>query len=411
MGPTQEALVYGGAIGHSPGGNTMGRRVLSMLVGIVMVVLLLVTAASAQETNPAPAATVVVLVDLSGSLTEDDIAQEVRAAGILNTLPGVELYIIGFASQGSLPATVVVCEPGEDLTECTLALVPRTNSEGNDTDHAAALSAAADVFSSSTATDGPKIVLFLTDGEYDPSGSGAPTDAEQAALAEGLNELVSTGASVWPLGFGRATRTELDALAVAAPDSCKEPRGLLVRLAKQVPAAAGKIIADATCSAAFEGERLTVAPDTELVIVTYAEDELQEGTITVRTRTDGREQITCLFDTVAAVWTCEIPTDTLGPGAWKIAPVPIQYPVPYQQATGVASPETTTTVQTPSTTTPAPSTTAGETAATTLAPVEAASTTTQTPAGDDTGFPLQLVLVGVVGSAILAGVILWSRRS
>lgn len=380
-----------------------------MLVGIVMVVLSLVTAVSAQETNPAPTATVVVLVDLSGSLTADDIAHEVRAAGILNTLPGVELYIIGFASEGTLPATVVVCEPGEDLAECTLALTPRTNSEGNDTDHAAALSAAADMFSSSTATDEPKIVLLMTDGEYDPSGSGTPTDAEQAALLESLGELVSTGASVWPLGFGRATRTELDALAVAAPDSCKEPRGLLVRLAQQVPAAAGKIIADTTCSATFEGERLTVAPDTELVIVTYAEDELPEGTITVRTQTDGREQITCLFDDVAAVWTCEISTDTLGPGAWKVAPVPVQYPVPYQQTGSVSAPETTTTVQTPSTTTPTPSTTAETAGTATLAPVEAASPT-QVPAGDDTGFPLQLVVVGVVGITILAGVLLWSRR-
>ena len=384
---------------------------LSTLVGIVMIVLSLATAVMAQETNPAPTATVVVLVDLSGSLTADDIAEEVRAAGILNTLPGVELYIIGFASEGTLPATVVVCEPGDDLAECTLALAPRTNSEGNDTDHAAALSAAADVFSSSTAADGPKIVLFLTDGEYDPSGSGTPNDAEEAALLEGLNDIVSVGASVWPLGFGRATRTELDALAVAAPDSCKEPRGLLVRLAKQVPAAAGKIIADATCSAAFEGERLTVAPDTELVIVTYAEEELSGGTITVRTRTDGREQIACVFDDVAGVWTCEIPTDTLGPGAWKIAPAPVQYSVPYQQTGGVAAPETTTTVQASPTTTLSTSTTAGTAGTTTLAPVEAAPTTTRAPAGDDTGFPLQLVVVGVVGIAILAGVLLWSRRS
>jgi hypothetical protein len=408
--PYQDVGIYGGVVGDGlREGNTMGRRVSWTLLGIVMAVLSLTTAAVAQETNVAPTATVVVLVDLSGSLTSDDIAQEVRAAGIMNTVPGVDLYVIGFASEGTLPATQVVCEPGDDLGECTLELSPRTNAQGNDTDHAAALSAAADVFASSAITDGPKVVLFLTDGEYDPSGSGTPTDAEQTAVLDSLERLVSAGASVWPLGFGRATRTELDALAVAAPDSCKEPRGLLVRLSKQVPAAASKIIGDATCSASVEGERLTVAPDTDLVTITYSEEELPGGTITVRTQADGREQITCLLDDVAGVWTCEIPTNNLGAGEWKIAPAPREYPIPYQQTAATTAAETTTTVQVASTTTtPSRSTTVSE-AATTLAPAE--STTTQAPADDGGDFPLQAVVFGVVGVAILVGVFVWSRRS
>lgn len=386
------------------------RMLLLGIVGVAMSLLGIAPAAVSQESSPSTeaTATVVVLVDLSGSLTADDIAQEIRAAAIMNTVPGVDLYVIGFASEGSLPATLIVCRPGDDLAECTLALAPRTNAEGNDTDHAAALSAAADVFASSTSTDGPRVVLFLTDGEYDPSGSGTPTDAEQAALIEGLEELVLTGASVWPLGFGRATRTELDALALAAPDSCKEPRGLLVRLAKQVPGAAGKIIGDATCSAAIEGERLTVAPDTELVVVTYDEDELPGGTVTIRTQSDGREQIACTFDDVAGVWACEIPTDTLGTGTWKIAPPPGQYPIPHQQAAAAPVAETTTTAQTTAPTTQI-SSTAAPAAPTTVNQV--GTTATQPPIGESGDFPWAVTLAGVIGVAILGGVLIWSRRS
>ncbi|MEN8240184.1 MAG: hypothetical protein ABFR53_13400, partial [Actinomycetota bacterium] len=54
-------------------GRTVGRRVLLMLVGIALMTPVFAPAAVGVEADDEPTATVVVLVDLSGSLRERDI--------------------------------------------------------------------------------------------------------------------------------------------------------------------------------------------------------------------------------------------------------------------------------------------------------------------------------------------------
>jgi Mg-chelatase subunit ChlD len=162
------------------------RRLVLLVLSVVVALLAIVASASAQEapSSTDEPTTVVVLVDLSGSLSVDDFAEEVRAVGIMNTVPGIEMYVIGFASEGTLPAIQVVCEPGDDLAECTKDLARRSSAEGNDTDHAAALAGAAAVLGSAeAASDGPRVVLVMTDGDYDPHGGGSPTEADRARLS------------------------------------------------------------------------------------------------------------------------------------------------------------------------------------------------------------------------------------
>ena len=390
----------------------MGRKILLILVGIAMAVPVLASTAVAQEADSGATATVVVLVDLSGSLTAADVAEEIRAVGVMNSVPGIDLYVIGFASEGSLPATEVVCEPGDDLAECALALARRSNSEGNDTDHAAALAAAAEVLGpAGPGGSPPRIVLLLTDGEFDPSGSGNPTTEELAGLDLALVELEQSNTSVWPLGFGGATKAELNALAISAPGSCRAARGLLVEASQEVPAAVNKIIGLASCSKTVRDDQLVVLPDTELVVVTYAVDELSDGTVGVRTGSRNRDRFDCTLDDVADVWTCEIPTANLGTGEWFLTPEPRQFATPYQQAGSTAG--VTTTTAAPTTTASADSsTTTRSVSPTTTAPVTTTIAGEAAAPGDDGGgFPWAIVAAGIVGLAIGSGVVLWSRRT
>jgi hypothetical protein len=348
-----------------------------------------------------------VLVDLSGSLRQRDIADEIRAVGVMNTVPGIDLYVIGFASDGTLPATVVVCEPDDDLNQCTQALTARSNAQGNDTDHAAALEAAAEVLGPA-GPDGssPRIVLFLTDGEYDPSGSGNPTADELAGLSSALEELRDANVSVWPIGFGRATKRELNDLAIAAPGSCKEARGLLVGDSQDVPPAVNKIIGLADCSGKVKAEQLVVLPETGLVVVTFGEDELSDATVTVRTESRDRGRFDCVFDDVASVWTCEIPTDSLGTGVWELNPTPTVYPTPYQQEASTSQTTTTRVAPSSTTSTSLAETTTTQAAASTTAAIEAVS------AGGEGGEPpWAIIAIGLLGIVVVGGFVLWSRSS
>ena len=395
-----------GKVGRGKG-NVMGQKMMLMLVGVAVLVLGLASVAAAQESDTEPSATVVVLVDLSGSLRQRDIADEIRAVGVMNTVPGIDLYVIGFASDGSLPATVVVCEPGDDLSQCTQALTARSNAQGNDTDHAAALEAAAEVLGP-VGPDGspPRIVLFLTDGEFDPSGSGTPTADELAGLSSALEELREANVSVWPIGFGRATKRELNVLAIAAPGSCREARGLLVGDSQDVPPAVNKIIGLADCSGTVNAEQLVVLPETGLVVVTFGEDELPDATITVRTESRERGRFDCVFDDIAAVWTCEIPTDSLGTGVWELSPLPALYPTPYQQEASTSQTTTTTVAPSSTTSTSLAETTTTQALASTTVAIEAVS------AGGEGGEPpWAIIAIGLLGIVVVGGFVLWSRSS
>ncbi|MCA1670843.1 MAG: VWA domain-containing protein, partial [Actinobacteria bacterium] len=185
---------------------------------------------------------IVVLVDESGSLNENDIAREREAARLIaqgELSPDSTIAIVGFASSdgpGQSP-THPVCPPTklnsaenrQLLADCIGELKERGENEGNGTDHVAALRQALNYLDDS-AVDQPKIVFLLTDGKLDVSKSETygkslsaedRTEAARQQIPGVLDELNRAGVQVWPLGFGNVDSAQLESFAAgAAQRSC-----------------------------------------------------------------------------------------------------------------------------------------------------------------------------------------------
>lgn len=221
-------------------------RSAALIVSVALLLLGPVPAAAAGSGHlpatqqPGPAlrpAQIVVLVDESGSLSDDDIARERDAAGVIvrgEPSPESTISVVGFASadqDGQSPVDLV-CPPmklnppqnRQVLLECIGKLRERGPAEGNGTDYVSALRQALDYLSGLDLAGQPKIVFLLTDGELDvhnsPKYGGSNAAAEQQ-IPGLLDELNRAGVQVWPLGFGDADQAELDRLATgAAQDGC-----------------------------------------------------------------------------------------------------------------------------------------------------------------------------------------------
>ena len=371
-------------------------RKLILLVAIVAVFASLVTSAAfAQEASDEVApenarATVVVLVDQSGSLNEQDLAEEVRAIRMLTDVPGIDLHVVGFASQGTLAAWEVFCGPDDVPETCTDAISLRTNAQGNDTDHAAALAGANFVLNRPDVSDtGAKIVLMMTDGRFDPKGSGADSE-DWARLDQAQDRLSATGAEVWPLGFGEANPEDLDKLATPSPASCEQPRGVIVDTPDALLIAFNEIITSATCNPGFDGDRLPVPPGSQSITLWFLEDELPNGEVTVTNESGQSQTVACTLDELAGLWTCNIPTSQLGTGNWIVSPTPSLDP--YVE-TGEPKPETPSTTVAP------------ENTSTSLAALPAPPP----PVVDDvpaknSSFPRMLL----IGGLLALGVLIWA---
>lgn len=216
----------------------------------VLLLLALVPAAAAgpgglsaaQEPTPQlRSVQIVVLVDESGSLRPEDVAREREAVRVIvQGEPSAEstVSVAGFASSDAPGQTPVdlVCPPTkvntlqarQFLADCVGELRSRAKAEGDGTDHVNALRQALSYLSVPAAADQPKIVFLLTDGVLDvsnsPSYGSNPADRNAAAwqqIPSLLDELTRAGVQVWPLGFGKADKTQLDRFATgAAQDGC-----------------------------------------------------------------------------------------------------------------------------------------------------------------------------------------------
>ncbi|GAA2815941.1 vWA domain-containing protein [Crossiella cryophila] len=198
--------------------------------------------AGAQEPPPElRPVRIVVLVDESGSLSEEDIARERDAVRVIvqgEPSPKSTVSVIGFASADASgqspidpvcpPTTVDTPQKHQALADCVGKLRRRAGNEGDGTDHVTALRAALSHLNTPGSAEERKIVYLLSDGKLDVSGSPAYGDNPEArnAAARGalpglLAELNQAKVSVWPLGFGQADLTQLNALATgASQDRC-----------------------------------------------------------------------------------------------------------------------------------------------------------------------------------------------
>jgi von Willebrand factor type A domain len=214
---------------------------------------------------------VVVLVDESGSLLQEGVAEEQAAANtIVGSIvaPGSVVSIVGFGSdsgaEGSRPAAEPLCPPvtldgqagRERLAGCVATIRERTPAEGNHTDHVRALRLAEQLLA---ARPGPsRIVFLLTDGgldvddsrEYGESSPGPARTAEAEKQIPGaLQALEVLGAQVWPLGFGKVQRQSLDRLATGhgCSSTVQRPQAQIAGDARQLVRAVQVAVQAATC--------------------------------------------------------------------------------------------------------------------------------------------------------------------
>ncbi|MFC5831517.1 VWA domain-containing protein [Nonomuraea insulae] len=203
---------------------------------------LIPTAAQAAPDSDVKPVRVVILVDESGSLSGQDVARE-RAAAQLIALselsPQSQVAVVGFGSSNARgqSAVDIVCpltgvetaQDRESLSRCVDRLRRREAGDGNDTDHAAALEQALDIMNAPDDQQRTKIVFLLTDGVLDVANSpqyGADAQSRnrnaQAQIGSGLKDAEQARVQIWPLGFGSADKTSLDAFAAGG---WREPCG------------------------------------------------------------------------------------------------------------------------------------------------------------------------------------------
>ncbi|MEO5878372.1 MAG: VWA domain-containing protein [Streptosporangiaceae bacterium] len=220
----------------------------------------------------------VVLVDESGSLTPDDVREEIKSTSTiaqsgLNTKTRVT--VIGFGSNNGEPgqqAATERCRPTivssavelQYLSDCVKKLHQRTDAEGNDTDHVQALSQALDTLSNGSPEGAIKVVFLLTDGRLDVSRSpqygrvavASDRNAEAEQQLVGQLNLAQTGnVQIWPLGFGdQVGQSSLDRFARGgSQQACDDragskPRARIVRDPQEVLRSLYEVYAASSCS-------------------------------------------------------------------------------------------------------------------------------------------------------------------
>ncbi|MGX7825416.1 VWA domain-containing protein [Actinokineospora sp. 24-640] len=180
------------------------------------------------------AARIVILVDESGSISEQDMVRERSAAEVIakSELSGEStIAVVGFASDNGAASPVdVVCRPTkvagaaerDQLTKCIGNLRKRAPGKGEGTDHAAALQQALSFLTGGAPADGPKLIFLLTDGDLDVRGSTRygvdksgqqRNDAAHEIIRQELVKAKAAGVQVWPLGFGSVQKPALDEFA------------------------------------------------------------------------------------------------------------------------------------------------------------------------------------------------------
>jgi hypothetical protein len=195
---------------------------------------------------------IVVLVDESTSLSQTDVQSERDA--VLNIIgtpvlfdQSIRVQILPFSSGPRSPRTLPECALTEldaagaqFLSESCVPQIRReTSDDGLDgagnTNFESAIRGALQVLERDSDPSRRQAILLLTDGKYDPSGSGLPPNVfENDALDSALQLAREREVQVWPLGFGE--QVAFDALLDYASKgyqgekNCPPPTPLIVNV-------------------------------------------------------------------------------------------------------------------------------------------------------------------------------------
>jgi len=287
----------------------MKRKIINIAVISALISLSLATPVLANEEAELSGATnVVVLVDFSGSITEDARYPEAEKKALENLVnvnwpAGSRIAILAFGASdrrnGGKPATFAMCPDGNSVLrsvdgisnwigECTAVI--GTNPVGPNTDHNKAIKKAVEVLLDNVSNSSSKFVLLMTDGKLDvdnfnpvnPDYFGTSEERDEQAIEELFTDVLplarENGIQIWPVGFGDVNRIELNGYAPEGgqpgPDSCQReiPRAVIAE-PEDLPYEINKIIRQVTCLGEYlQGENV------EVVIPDFAD----EATINVK---------------------------------------------------------------------------------------------------------------------------------
>ena len=240
----------------------------------------------AEDRKSVNAADVVILVDFSGSITDDPrypLAEKKALENLVNiSWPlGSKVAIIAFGASdsrnGGKPSTFPMCQNSTEILRNTSDIdlwiddcvqTIGTSPVGPMTDHNKALKRAVEILSGPDSLNPSKFVLLMTDGKLDvdninpvnPDYVGSSEDRDKQAIeelfAEVLPDARAKGIQIWPVGFGDVNRIELNGYAPEGgqpgPESCQTeiPRAVIAE-PEDLPYEINKIINQVTCSAEY----------------------------------------------------------------------------------------------------------------------------------------------------------------
>ena len=291
----------------------MMKKITNIFLALLLTQSLFGVEAKAQEHSNSNAADVVILVDFSGSITDDPrypAAEKKALQNLVNVSwpTGSNIAILAFGASdsrnGGKPATFPMCE-SQDETLLSASTIQTwidsciktigTTPVGPMTDHNKAIKKAVEILSSIKSVNNSKFVLLMTDGKLDvdnlnpvnPDYQGTGQEKDEQAINElfldVLPEAREKGIQIWPVGFGEVNRIELNGYAPEGgqpgPDSCQReiPRAVIAE-PEDLPYEINKIIRQVTCLGEYkQGENVDLPlpgyADSATVNVKHGEGE------------------------------------------------------------------------------------------------------------------------------------------
>ncbi|MSW45742.1 MAG: VWA domain-containing protein, partial [Actinobacteria bacterium] len=176
-----------------------------------------IASAESPSGSSRPTVGIVVAVDESGSLSNEDLEAEKRAAAAVLNLPYSSIEIsasgglLGFSSDARPICPPAVADPLPALPLADTAGCVDQLRRGEDTNHASAIRMATEMLDGpSTKNADSKIMILMTDGKCD-LGSRGPCDEQEVAAAVAAAK--ASRVQIWPVAFGEIDRGPMEKYA------------------------------------------------------------------------------------------------------------------------------------------------------------------------------------------------------
>ena len=309
----------------------------SLLAGSLLLMFPMTGVSAGEEESP-DKVDILVAVDESASLSSAAVRAEVDAVKTIINLSemsvgGLRVGVLPFSSGKDSPRIVEDCalsEISEDsiatLTKCANQITRQKRRGSSDTDFAATILKAVDLFKSDKNGNSSKVLVLMTDGKYDPNGDQMTSPSEQKSLDEALLYAKKNKVFLWALGFGQADIPTLNKyvadaadpeLAAKCPASPVALPGTDENLSEQMRG----IILLATCTGGVDGSpnpefKFAVSPLLSRINfeLTNPSGSVSPNTVSVL-RPDGSEACSNA-SVVANRWICTERLDGQSGGTW-----------------------------------------------------------------------------------------------